>query len=411
MVNFPFFIARRYLFSKKSHNAINIISGISVGGVALATMALVCTLSVFNGFRDLISGLYTNFDPQIEVCPAVGKFADADDPLLQKVREHKEVAVVSESLEENAMILFVGRPLIIKLKGVDDNFNHCTNIDSILYLGESLRGSYVLEAAGVNYGIPSVGLTMQFGCVDYGKLPICAPRKGERINLANPSESFNVDNLHSPGIFFQVHQKTYDENYMLTSINFARDLFEQPGKITSLLLALHPGADTEKVKKELQQLLGDKFEVRNRYEQHKETFNIMEREKTMAYLFLSFIVLIACFNIVGSIAMLIIDKREDVETLRHLGATDNMIVRIFLFESRMITFFGAIAGVILGLLLCYLQQTFGFLNFGSSAGSFIIDVYPVSVEWQDIVLVFATVLAVGFVTVWYPVRYLTRKML
>ena len=411
MVNFPFFIARRYLFSKKSHNAINIISGISVGGVALATMALVCTLSVFNGFRDLISGLYTNFDPQIEVCPSVGKFADADDPLLQKVRKHKDVAVVSESLEENAMILFVGRPLIIKLKGVDEHFNHCTNIDSILYLGESLRGSYVLEAAGVNYGIPSVGLTMQFGCVDYGKLPICAPRKGERINLANPSESFNVDNLHSPGIFFQVHQKTYDENYMLTSINFARNLFEQPGKITSLLLALRPGADTEQVKKELQQMLGDKFEVRNRYEQHKETFNIMEIEKTMAYLFLSFIVLIACFNIVGSVAMLIIDKREDVETLRHLGATDGMIVRIFLFESRMITLFGAIVGIILGLLLCYLQQTFGLLNFGSSAGSFIIDVYPVSVQWQDIVLVFVTVLAVGFLTVWYPVRYLTRKML
>lgn len=411
MVNFPFFIARRYLFSKKSHNAINIISGISVGGVALATMALVCTLSVFNGFRDLISGLYTNFDPQIEVCPSVGKFADADDPLLQKVRAHKDVAVASESLEENAMILFVGRPLIIKLKGVDENFNRCTNIDSILYLGESLRGSYVLEAAGVNYGIPSVGLTMQFGCVDYGKLPICAPRKGERINLANPSESFNVDNLHSPGVFFQVHQKTYDENYMLTSINFARNLFEQPGKITSLLLALKPGADTEQVKKELQQMLGDKYEVRNRYEQHKETFNIMEIEKTMAYLFLSFIVLIACFNIVGSVAMLIIDKREDVETLRHLGATDSMIVRIFLFESRMITLFGALVGIVLGLLLCYLQQTFGFLNFGSSAGSFIIDVYPVSVQWQDIALVFVTVLIVGFLTVWYPVRHLTRKML
>lgn len=374
-------------------------------------MALVCTLSVFNGFRDLISGLYTNFDPQIEVCPSVGKFADANDPLLQQVRKHKEVAVVSESLEENAMILFVGRPLIIKLKGVDENFNRCTNIDSILYLGESLRGSYVLEAAGVNYGIPSVGLTMQFGCVDYGKLPICAPRKGERINLANPSESFNVDNLHSPGIFFQVHQKTYDENYMLTSINFARDLFEQPGKVTSLLLALKPGADTEKVKKELQQQLGDKFEVRNRYEQHKETFNIMEIEKTMAYLFLSFIVLIACFNIVGSVAMLMIDKREDVETLRHLGATDSMIVRVFLFESRMITFFGAVVGIVLGLLLCYLQQTFGLLTFGDSAGSFIIDVYPVSVHWQDIVLTFVTVLAVGFLTVWYPVRYLTRKML
>lgn len=411
MVHFPFYIARRYLFSKKSHNAINIISAISVGGVALATMALVCTLSVFNGFRDLISGLYTNFDPQIEISPAQGKFADAGDAVLQQVRAYPDVAAVSESLEENAMILFVGRPLIIRLKGVDDQFNRCTNIDSILYLGEHLHGSYVLEAAGVSYGIPSVGLTQQFGCVDYGTMPICAPRKGERINMVNPSESFKVDNLHSPGIFFQVNQKTYDQNYMLTSIDFARELFEQPGKVTSLLVRLKDGVSVDRAKEGLQQLVGDRYVVRDRYEQHQETFSVMKIEKTMAYLFLSFIVLIACFNIIGSLAMLIIEKREDVETLRHLGATDTMIVRIFLLESRMITLLGAVTGILLGLLLCYLQQTFGLIRFGSSAGSFIIDAYPVSVEAGDLLLVFCTVLAVGFLTVWYPVRYLTQKML
>ena len=410
-MRFPFYIARRYLFSKKSHNAINIISAISVGGVALATMALVCTLSVFNGFMDLIGGLYTNFDPQLEITPTSGKFVDAKDPLLLQVREHKEVAVVSESLEENAMILFVGRPLIIRLKGVDENFNHCSNIDSILYLGESRYGSYLLQAAEVSYGIPSVGLVQQFGCVDYGSLPICAPKKGERINVANPTESFNVEELFSPGVFFQVNQKTYDANYMLASLQFARDLFEQPGKISSLALRLKDGADVEKVKKELQLQLGDRFAVKNQYEIHHETYSIMEIEKSIAFLFLSFIVLIACFNIVGSLSMLIIEKREDVETLRHLGATDKMIQSIFLLESRMITFMGAVVGIVLGLLLCYLQQTFGFIRFGSSAGSFIIDAYPVSVHWLDIVLVFFTVLGVGFITVWYPVKYLTRKML
>jgi len=411
LVNFPFYIARRYLFSKKSHNAINIISAISVGGVALATLALVCTMSVFNGFRELISGLYTNFDPQLEIVPATGKFAAADDPLLLQVRQHPEVEVVSEALEENAMILFVGNPLIIKLKGVDDHFNRCTNIDSILYLGESLQGSYLLQAAEVSYGIPSVGLTQQFGCVDYGRLPICAPKKGERINMVNPSESFNVEEIHSPGVFFQVHQKTYDGNYMITSLDFARRLFDQPNKVSSLLLRLRDGASVDRVQQELQQQLGDCYQVRNRYEQHQETFNIMQIEKVMAFFFLSFIVFIACFNIVGSIAMLMIDKRHDIQTLRHLGATDGMIARIFLFESRMIALFGATVGIVLGVLLCYGQQTFGWLRLGGSAGSFIVDAYPVSVYWQDVLLIFFAVFAVGFLSVWYPVKYLCKRML
>lgn len=410
-MNFPFFIARRYIFSKKSHHAINIISAISMGGVALATMALVCTLSVFNGFRELIGGLYTNFDPQFEVCPTTAKFVDSSDTILLAIKQHPQVEVASETLEEQAMILFVGRPFIIHLKGVDDKFNACTNIDSILYLGESRQGAYQTEVAGVSYGIPSIGLANMLGCVEYGELPICAPKKGERINLVNPSESFNVAHLFSPGVYFQVHQKRYDEDYMITSINFARDLFEQPGKVSSLLLRLRSGADVAKVEEELQLLCGDRFEVKNRYEQHKETFNIMEIEKMIAFLFLSLIVFIACFNIIGSMAMLIIEKRADIATLRHLGASDKTISRIFLFESRLITLLGTVAGIAGGLLLCYLQQTYGLLRLGGAASSFIVDAYPVSVKFTDILLIFFTVLSVGFATAWYPVRHLCRKML
>lgn len=410
-MNFPFYIARRYLFSKKSHHAINIISAISVGGVAFSTMALVCTLSVFNGFFDLIGGLYTHFDPELEIRPTTGKFAEANDSLLLKVRQHPQVAVVSESLEEQALILFVNRPLIIHLKGVDENFNRCTNIDSILYVGEDLQGQYMLEAAGLSYGIPSIGLTSQFGKVNYGALPICAPRRGERINVANPSESFKVDYLYSPGVFFQVHQKLYDENYMLTSIDFARQLFEQPGKISSLLLRLKEGAHLQQVKEELSSICGSRFTVKDRYEQHQETFNIMKIEKTMAYLFLTLMLLIACFNIIGSMAMLIIDKRADIATLRHLGANETTISRIFLFESRLITLLGCTIGIVLGLLLCWLQDSFGWLRLGGSSGNFIIDAYPVSVHFSDIALVFFTVLLVGFVTAWYPVRQLCRRML
>lgn len=409
-MNFPLYIARRYLFSKKRHNAINIISGIAVTGIAIATMALVCTLSVFNGFRDLIGGLYTNFDPEIEISPTQGKFADANDSILQKVRSHPHVAAASETLEEQALIMFVNRPLIIYVKGVDQHFNQVSNIDSILYVGNNPYAKYLLEAADIHYGIPSIGLTYYFGCVDYGSLPICAPRKGERINLVNPTESFNVEEIYSPGVFFQVHQKSYDENYMLTSIGFARRLFDQQGKITSLQLSVKEGEDVEDVKKELQEICSERFTVKNREEIHQETFSVMEIEKSMAYLFLTLIVCIACVNIIGSMAMLIIDKTDDIDTLRNLGARDKDICRIFLFESWLITLLGSVIGITMGLALCYLQERFELLRFGASEGTFIIDAYPVSIHATDLALVFLTVLLVGCFTTWYPIRRLCRRI-
>lgn len=406
-MGFPLFVAWRYLFSKKSHNAINIISIISVVGVALSTMALVCTLSVFNGFRDLIGGLYTAFDPELEVMPSKGKFAAADDSLLLRIKAHPEVAVATECLEENALILFQGHPMVFSLKGVGENFDSCTNIRSIL-AGD---GEYMLNAGGVNYGIPGIGLAQQLGGFDYGKVPVCALRKGERINTINPSESFTTGDLFSPGVVFHVSQRQYDDSYMLCSLAFAQELFEQKGQISSLELRLKEGADVAKVKKELRAIVGERFKVYDRIEQQQDMYAVMEIEKMVAYFFLTFILLVACFNIIGSVSMLIIEKRSDMEVLRHLGADEQMLRHIFLYEGRLIALLGAVIGVVLGLALCYAQQEFGLLRLGDSSGTFIIDAYPVSVHLLDVLLVLITVIVVGFCAVWYPVRHLSKRLL
>ena len=408
-MNFPLYIARRYLFSKKSHNAINIISAISAGGVALATTALVCTLSVFNGFHDLVATLFTSFDPELKITPASGKYMSADDPLLTKIRNHQDVAVYSECLEDMALARYNGRQAMITLKGVDDRYADCTGIRNSLY-GNT---DFVLHADVLQYGIPGIQLAADLGMgADFASpLEIYTPRPGERINPANPATGFNSDILHSAGAVFVINQRKYDTNYVLASLSFAQNMFEKPGQLSSLELKLKPGSDVTRVKENLRLLTGGKYNVNDRYEQQEDVFRIMEIEKAIAYLFLTFILAIACFNIIGSLSMLIIDKRNDAETLRNLGATNRQIARIFLFEGRLISTLGAFTGIILGVVLCYLQQTYGLLRLGDSSGSFIVDAYPVSLHITDILLIFATVLAVGYLSVWYPVRYLSRKLL
>ena len=404
----PFFVARRYLFSRKRISAINLVSAISVVGVAFGTAALLCTLSVFNGFHDLIGSLYTAFDPEVKIVAAKGKSFAADDPALEAVRRLPEVEAASASYTDNALILFRGNPQVITLKGVDDHFERVTGIRSILY---PENGTFQLESAGLSYGIPGFGLASMMGSVDYGSIQICAPTRGERINLANPAASFNAEDLYSSGVCFAVSQKQYDEAYMIAPLAFAQRLFEHEGTLTSLELKLKPSADPEQALRRIRQTLGSGFKALNRAEQQEDTFNVMNIEKTMAYFFLTFILLVACFNIVGTVSMLMIDKRADVVTLRSLGADEGLIFRIFLCEGSMISFLGAVAGTLLGLLICYLQQTFGLLSLGGSSGNFIIDAYPVSIHPSDVVIVFFTVLIVGFLAVLYPVKYLTRRFL
>lgn len=407
-MNFPFYIARRYLFSKKSHNAINVISAISVCGVALATLALVCTLSVFNGFQDLVTTFFTAFDPQLKITAVRGKVFDGQDKRVLQLKKMPDVEVYSESLEDNVMVQYQGRQAMAVVKGVEDNFDQLTPIDSILFG----RGDLLLHDEVVDYAIPGIQLlsTLGSGIRSLDPLEIYAPRRGAKVNMANPSTAFVTGNLFSSGLVFAVNQEKYDASYILTSIDFARRLFQYTTEVSAINLKLKAGADTDAVKKHIQDLLGDDFLVQDRYEQQADTYRIMEIEKLISYLFLTFILMIACFNVIGSLSMLIIDKRDDVVTLRNLGASDRQIVRIFLFEGRMISFFGAFAGVVLGLLLCWLQQEYGLIALGSS-GSFVVDAYPVSVHASDVLLIFITVLLIGFLSVWYPVRFLSKRLL
>ena len=376
-MNFPFFIARRYLFSKKSTNAINIISAISVVGVAVATMALVVTLSVFNGFHDLVASFFTSFDPQLKVVPLKGKTVAADDPVLTQIRQLPQIEVATECVEDQALAIYNGHQATVMVKGVDDNFDRLTRINDIL-VGD---GEFSLHAADMDYGILGIQLAEQLhtGYTYDHPLKIYAPRREGQFDITNPEEAFEEDELYSPGVLFNVKQAKYDKNYISTSIAFARRLFGQQGM--------------------------------DRFEQQDDTFKIMKIEKFIAYIFLTFILMVACFNIIGSLSMLIIDKKDDVVTLRNLGASDRQIIRIFLFEGRLISAIGAIIGILFGLLLCWLQQQYGLVGLGSTTGNFVIDTYPVSVHPEDILLIFVTVLIVGFLAVWYPVRYFARRLL
>ena len=404
-MNFPFFIARRYVFSKKSTNAINVISAISVVGVAVGTMALVIVLSVFNGFHDLVASFFTNFDPQIELVPTQGKTAPADDPVLDQVRQMPQVNVSTDVLEDQGLAVYGDRQQMVTVMGVDDNFTQLTNISDILY-GD---GEFTLQAANLFYAIPGIRLAqdMGLGARFDGYLKLYAPvRRGQITDLEDPSDGFVVDSLISPGVVFAVNQAKYDRDHVICSIGFARRLFDQDGMLSSLQIRLKPGSDLAAVKKQMREIVGSKYRVLDRFEQQSDTFNIMQIEKVLAYVFLTFILMVACFNIISSLSMLIIDKKADAATLRNLGATDRQIRSIFLFEGRIISAIGAVVGILLGLLLCWLQQEFGLVHMGDSAGSFVVNAYPVSVHYGDVAIVFVTVLLIGWGAAWIPTRKL-----
>lgn len=409
MNNFPFFVARHYLFSRKKTHAINVISIISVIGVAVATMALVIVLSVFNGFQDLMASFFTNFDPQLKVVPTEGKTRPADDPILTEIRKLPQVDVATETLEDQALAVYNGNQAMVMVKGVDDNFAELTHITDIVY-GE---GTFDLHTANLEIGTPGIRLaqTLGLGTRWQNYLHIYAPARNGQLDLSDPTSGFVEDSLFSSGLVFNVKQSKYDKNYILTSIGFARNLFGQQGMLSALEIRLKAGSNLEAVKKEMQKIAGTKYKVLDRYEQQAGTYKIIKVEKFMAYIFLTFILIVACFNIVGSLSMLIIDKKDDAQTLSSLGATNHQIRQIFLFEGRMISVIGAVLGIALGLLLCGLQQAFGFVRMGGSDGTFVVNAYPVSVHYVDVFFIFVTVIVVGWLAVWYPVRALSKRLL
>lgn len=408
--NFSFYVARRYMFSKKSVGAINVISFISVAGVAVGTMALVIVLSVFNGFHDLVASLFTNFDPQIEVVPVKGKTINADAPELDRIRHLDFVDVATDVVEDQAIAVYGDRQRMVTVMGVDENFDQLTNISDILY-GD---GDFTLRVANLYFGVPGIRLAQDLGLgarwTDY--LKIYAPvRRGQLTDLDTPTDGFVVDSLLSPGVVYAVNQNKYDRDRIITSIYFARQLFDQDGMLSSLQLRLKPGTDLGTAKREIKAAAGEKFRVLDRFEQQADTFRIMQIEKVLAYVFLTFILIVACFNIISSLSMLIIDKKNDINTLHNLGANDRQIQSIFLYEGRIISAVGALIGIGLGLALCGLQQAFGFVKMGESSGTFIVNAYPVSVHYWDVLVVFITVILIGWAASWIPARRLRKQIL
>jgi lipoprotein-releasing system permease protein len=403
-VNLPLHIARRYLFSKKTHNAINIVSLISVLGVAVAVAALVCTLSVYNGFQKLLGDMYSSFDPQIKIKVVDGKTFRPNSQAFTTIRRHPDVAIFCETLEENALVQYKDAQTSATIKGVSDNFSQLTHIDKLLFAGR-----FALREYDFNYATIGVGLAGILGTGNsfIDPITINVPKRVGSINLANPAASFTTTQILVSGTF-GINQPEYDNNLVLVPIAFARELFEYTDEVTAVEIKLKEGVNPASVQKDFSKILGKDYLVQGIMEQKADFYRINRIEKWMTYLILSFILLIALFNVIGSLSMLILEKKEDATTLNRLGANQKTVRRIFLLEGWLIALSGAILGIIIGSVLCLLQQHFGILKLGGG-GNYIVDAYPVRLMFKDVLLILLTVLVVSIPSTWWPVQAYIRK--
>ena len=373
----------------------------------IATLALVCALSVYNGFNDLVSSLFSHFDPELKIIPKEGKVFDPEEKIIHQVRMLPEVDIACEVLQDNALIKYKERQDVGIIKGVDESFAWLVPLDSVI-----IDGAFQLSDQVANYATLGIGLAAHLG-INAGfvsPLEIYVPKRDERVNMSNPAASFNREFAFITAVF-RINQPVYDDHYMIIPLSVARKLLHYDKEISALELKLKPNASIANVEAQIKAIVGDKYIVQNRFEQQESSFRMMQIEKWVTFLILCFILAIALFNIVGSLSMLMIEKKEDVRTLRNLGANNRQIRQIFLFEGWMISGFGALVGIVLGILLCMLQQHFGLLRLGDTAGAFIIEAYPVHVLPSDILMVLVTVLSIGFLAAWYPVRYLGNRWL
>jgi len=404
-VNLSFYIAKRYLLGKKSQNAINIISGISILGITTGTMALVIVLSVFNGFDAVVKSLFNAFDPEIRISATEGKTFVPDPAVTRSLLELPGVAALSEVLEENVLLLYGDRQHIATIKGVDDAFREVSGLDSMVYDGamklKDQNRAYAVVGQGVGY---KLGIGLSF--ID--PLWVYTIDRKAKINMSNPEESIRRDFLYPSGIF-SIEQEI-DSRYIITDIAFVRDLLSYDQEVSSLELRLHSHFPPDEVQQDIVNLLGEGMQVQNRQQQNELFYKVMRSEKWAIFLILSFILIIASFNIIGSLSMLIIEKKKDILTLRNMGAGKSLIKKIFLVEGWLISVIGSFTGLILGTTISWLQQRFGLIKLTGS-GSFIIDAYPVHIELIDILLIWGTVLLIGFLAARYPVRQISRKYL
>lgn len=394
-MNVSYSIALRYLFSKKSHSAINIVSLISVCGVAVGTMALVCVLSVYNGFQGVIEGLFSNFDPQVRIESANSKSFNPD--VIGEALKSNDIDLYSFVVQDNALLKFKDKQLPVTVKGVDDNYDTLTNISSIM-----VKGEFELKERNFRKAVTGAALAGSIGSGVYLVDPIYlyAPNREGKISMIRPDQSFREEVVWPAGSFL-VKQEKYDNSLVIVALDVARSLFDYENDITSVDIKLKDGVNESKFIKSTQEALGPDFVVLDRYHQQQDFYRMMEVEKWITYLILSFILMIAAFNIIGSLSMLIIEKKDDIKVLENIGMSKRGIFRIFMGEGCLISLTGVIVGILTGLLLCWLQAEFGLITMGSG-GSYIVNAYPVEVRFIDILIICATVLTLGAAASAYP---------
>lgn len=396
-------IAFRYLFSKKSHTAINAISMVSVCGVAVATMAMICTLSVYNGFEEIISMLYSEIDPQIEVRAKEGKTLQTTAPEIEKLYTLSVVDAVTPVIEDNALALYGNNQKPVLVKGVPENYPLVSGIDMALIDGEAQF------ADTIPYAVIGVGVSNDLMVAPYFETPIklYTPKRKSKVNLVNPLSSFNSHNVYCSAVF-SISQPEYDENVIYVPISVAQHLFDYTTEATVVEVKLKEGVAIEDAKSQVADILGAEYVVKDRKEQKADAYSMMAIEKWITFLMLAFVLVIAAFNIIASVAMLMIDKHKNIKTLHNLGATNDFISKIFFNQGVLISAIGAVVGIALGLILSLLQQHIGILKMSSD---FIVDSYPVKVIFSDLLIVMAVVAVVGIITAGYPVKYISSKLL
>lgn len=393
-------IAWRYLFAKKQYNAIHIISGISAAAVGVVTAAMVCVLSVMNGFGVMVEQLFSQFDPDIRIEAVSGKSFHDQGERFDALRQLSEVAIVSQSIEETALLQFEDKQMPVRLYGVDSVFPTLTHIENII-----TEGHYEVYDGAFDRAVLGQGLAWQMGIGArfISPLQLYAPKRNAKVNMLRPDQSFNDEVCFIAGTF-AVQQVKYDNEVMLVDIDLTRRLLDYGNhEVSALLVKVAPHTSVKQAKKAIQSLLGEGYAVLDRYEQQADFFRILRVEKLLTTLLLVFILLIASFNIIGSLSMLIIDKQTDIQTLSHLGANKKMIQRIFLFEGWLISALGAMVGLAIGLIVCLAQEHLGILKLGNGT-EYVVSAYPVAVQTTDVLIVAAVVLTLGFLAAWIPAR-------
>ena len=405
-MSLPLKIAWRYLVSKKGHQAVNIISIVAVCGVVVATAALICVLSVFNGFRGLIMGKLAMLDPQVAITATMGKTINDADSVIDVVNNIPGVERAVPVILDQALAIYAQYQMPVRLKGVPDNYNTMNDIDSVIVDGEwKLRDQvsrYIVVGAG-----PAVRLMVRPESL--GMVYLYAPQRQGHVNIANPMGAFRQDSLFVSGIF-QLQQNSYDADLIYVPLDVAQELFDYETEATQIEVKLDSGANEQQVMHAIGNILGSSYQVQNRLMQQREAYRLVNIEKWMAFLLLAFILVIATFNVISTLSLLIIEKDDSIATLRALGANDRQISRIFVLQGWLITLAGAITGVVIGLILCLCQQQFGWLRLSGDPANMIINAYPVEVQWTDVIITLALVAAVGLLTSMVTALIMRRRL-